>query len=299
MDELMYQALNDYFKSLKVMGYKSYDVGYKLIVMSFIYEITNTELRYYITNNDIKLMQDLLYQLIGSTCEISFPTNNRPCCCCSGLINGPDQLSVSIVLPESKVIFAEGNTSTAKVSTVEVTANQDGYLTLTQGNRTVYEGNITQGTHTITLSPEFTQAIEGLTVGTYRYNFIATLEAGSNKASSSTDFTIEIVANQQGGPYYYKASDSDFTSVSSGNTTSSNKFTVNVPTSKWWVAIPSTKSLVIENADFRGDWYYDPNNGYTSNFLTISTISVNNTNYTLYTFRHFLPLDMNLEVTIR
>lgn len=87
MDELMYDTLIRYFKTLAHTGYKSYDVVFKMLVMDFIYEITHTELRYYITNKDIKLMQDLLYQLFGSTCEISFPANNRPCCvcvCCNG-----------------------------------------------------------------------------------------------------------------------------------------------------------------------------------------------------------------------
>lgn len=87
MDELMYDTLIRYFKTLAHTGYKSYDVVFKMLVIDFIYEITHTELRYYITNKDIKLMQDLLYQFLGSTCEISFPTNNRPCCvciCCNG-----------------------------------------------------------------------------------------------------------------------------------------------------------------------------------------------------------------------
>ena len=82
MDELMYDTLIRYFKTLAHTGYKSYDVVFKMLVMDFIYEITHTELRYYITNKDIKLMQDLLYQFLGSTCEISFPTNNRNCCIC-------------------------------------------------------------------------------------------------------------------------------------------------------------------------------------------------------------------------
>lgn len=85
MDELMYDTLIRYFKTLSHTGYKSYDVVFKMLVMDFIYEITHTELRYYITNKDIKLMQDLLYQFFGSTCEISFPTNSRHCCvCCNG-----------------------------------------------------------------------------------------------------------------------------------------------------------------------------------------------------------------------
>lgn len=81
MDELMYDTLIRYFKTLAHTGYKSYDVVFKILVMDFIYEITHTELRYYITNEDIKLMRDLLYQFFGSTCEVSLPTN-RPCCEC-------------------------------------------------------------------------------------------------------------------------------------------------------------------------------------------------------------------------
>lgn len=96
MDELMYDNLIRYFKTLAHTGYKSYDVVFKMLVMDFIYEITHTELRYYITNEDIKLMQDLLYQFFGSTCEVSLPTN-RPCCecvCCDGGSSTPPPVIV-------------------------------------------------------------------------------------------------------------------------------------------------------------------------------------------------------------
>lgn len=95
MDELMYDTLIRYFKTLAHTGYKSYDIVFKMLVMDFIYEITHTELRYYITNKDIKLMQDLLYQFFGSTCEISFPTNNIHCCvCCNGEGSTPPPIVV-------------------------------------------------------------------------------------------------------------------------------------------------------------------------------------------------------------
>lgn len=96
MDELMYDNLIRYFKTLAHTGYKSYDVVFKMLVMDFIYEITYTELRYYITNEDIKLMRDLLYQFFGSTCEVSLPTN-RPCCecvCCDGGSSTPPPVIV-------------------------------------------------------------------------------------------------------------------------------------------------------------------------------------------------------------
>lgn len=96
MDELMYDTLIRYFKTLAHTGYKSYDVVFKMLVMDFIYEITHTELRYYITNEDIKLMRDLLYQFFGSTCEVSLPAN-RPCCecvCCDGGSSTPPPVIV-------------------------------------------------------------------------------------------------------------------------------------------------------------------------------------------------------------
>jgi hypothetical protein len=298
MDELMYQALNDYYKALRAMGYKSYDVVYKLIIMSFIHEITNTELRYYINNNDIKLMQDILYQFIGSTCEISFPTNNRPCCCCAGFINNTEQLSVALSIPTKTFTFTEGSQDTVNLSTIEVTSNKDSYVVITQGNTTVYEGAVSKGTSTVSINPAFTQSVNGLTAGIYRYTFNATFTSGEQNATTSDTLTI-TVTEATNNAVYYRATDSGFTSVSDGSSTTNSKFTVNVPTSKWWLAVPSTNNIVIENADFRGDWYYDPDNGYNNNFLTTSTITVNNREYTLYLFSHFLPLDMNLEITIK
>lgn len=80
MDKLIHDTLNKYFKTLALTGYKSYDVVYKILTMTFIQDLLSTELRYYTENKDLKLMQDLLYQFFGSTCEISFPTSSLCCC---------------------------------------------------------------------------------------------------------------------------------------------------------------------------------------------------------------------------
>lgn len=127
MDELMYDTLIRYFKTLAHTGYKSYDVVFKMLVMDFIYEITHTELRYYITNKDIKLMQDLLYQLFGSTCEISFPTNNRPCCVCV-CCNGEGTTPPPVVVPTTTTTSTKppvGPTYLILSSTVANTAYVD------------------------------------------------------------------------------------------------------------------------------------------------------------------------------
>lgn len=127
MDELMYDTLIRYFKTLAHTGYKSYDVVFKMLVMDFIYEITHTELRYYITNKDIKLMQDLLYQLFGSTCEISFPTNNRPCCVCV-CCNGEGTTPPPVIVPTTTTTSTQppvGPTYLILSSTVAKTAYVD------------------------------------------------------------------------------------------------------------------------------------------------------------------------------
>lgn len=123
MNELMYDTLVRYFKTLAHTGYKSYDVVFKMLVIDFIYEITHTELRYYITNKDIKLMQDLLYQFLGSTCEISFPTNNRPCCvciCCNGGNSTPPPvITTTSTKPPIKTANLILNSTVAKTAYVD------------------------------------------------------------------------------------------------------------------------------------------------------------------------------------
>ena len=116
MDELMYDTLIRYFKTLAHTGYKSYDVVFKMLVMDFIYEITHTELRYYITNEDIKLIQDLLYQFFGSTCEVSLPTN-RPCCECVGCDGGSSTPPPVIVPTTTTTTSTPAPSTTTSTST--------------------------------------------------------------------------------------------------------------------------------------------------------------------------------------
>ena len=123
MDELIYDTLIRYFKTLAHTGYKSYDVVFKMLVMDFIYEITHTELRYYITNKDIKLMQDLLYQFFGSTCEISFPINNIYCCvCCNGEGSTPPPIVVPTTTTTTTSTPTPGITTTTTTTTTSTPA---------------------------------------------------------------------------------------------------------------------------------------------------------------------------------
>lgn len=80
MDELLFDTLNRYYKTLTVTGYKDYSVVYKILVLQHMQEVVNNpEYKDCLTYDDMKTMQSLLNQLIGSTCEISFPK-----CSCFG-----------------------------------------------------------------------------------------------------------------------------------------------------------------------------------------------------------------------
>ena len=135
MDELMYDTLTKYFKTLSLTGYKSYDVVYKILVIDFIYEIIHSELRHYITNKDIKLMQDLLYQFLGSTCEISFPTNNRPCCVCI-CCNEGDTTTSSTTTSTKPPLITTTTTSTSppNIATITFIHNVNTSYTVTYNN---------------------------------------------------------------------------------------------------------------------------------------------------------------------
>lgn len=80
MDELLYDNLINYYSAISVTGYKIDSVAYKLLVLVFIQELLNSE---YITDKDKKLMNDLIYQFVGSTCEISLPDLE---CCCTAVV---------------------------------------------------------------------------------------------------------------------------------------------------------------------------------------------------------------------
>ena len=49
MSELMYSTLVRYFRTLSYTGYKQYDTVFKMLVIDLVYEITHTDLKYYMT----------------------------------------------------------------------------------------------------------------------------------------------------------------------------------------------------------------------------------------------------------
>lgn len=65
--------LENYFNILSQTGYYKYPSVYKILVFLFIDDILNTEMNTFITEDDYKLMVDILECLYGSECLIPYP----------------------------------------------------------------------------------------------------------------------------------------------------------------------------------------------------------------------------------
>ena len=239
MDELMYDTLVRYFKTLAHTGYKSYDAVFKMLVMDFIYEITHTELRYYITNKDIKLMQDLLYQFLGSTCEISFPTNNRPCCVCI-CCNGGNSTPPPVITPTTTSTKPPIKTANLILnSTVARTAYVD-YELVNIGD--IIQKNVGEEV-IITAQDVNGYVFSGFYVNGVLINSNSTLQyiipsEGTNIIELKYEKEVSIIS------YYYGAGKAP-SDIKTGNKTESKVFTFLPGMVKdFWVATPNNISVI-------------------------------------------------------
>ena len=66
-------VLEEYFNILSQTGYYNYNSVYKILVFLFIDDILNTEMNTFITEEDYKLMTDILICLYDSECLIPYP----------------------------------------------------------------------------------------------------------------------------------------------------------------------------------------------------------------------------------
>lgn len=66
-------SLISYFDTLSKFGYISYKDVYKLLVLDFVKELTSSGFSYFITEDDYKHLQNMLYCLFGSSCLIPYP----------------------------------------------------------------------------------------------------------------------------------------------------------------------------------------------------------------------------------
>lgn len=70
---ISFESLQRYFYSLSVLGYKSYNDVYKMLLLLYIEEIFTGEMAFYVTDKDLRIISDVLNCLYGSTCLIDYP----------------------------------------------------------------------------------------------------------------------------------------------------------------------------------------------------------------------------------
>lgn len=73
MVDLLYQSIQDYYKTLSVFGYKDYQSVYKLITILCIYKHLNKYITAHLTEQDYRLINELLYKYLGTTCLLPYP----------------------------------------------------------------------------------------------------------------------------------------------------------------------------------------------------------------------------------
>lgn len=73
LDNLAYEGVKRYFRTLSKFGYKSYKEVNKLIVLLFIEDFLREPFNLYIDEKDYKVIANTLYSLFGSTCLIPYP----------------------------------------------------------------------------------------------------------------------------------------------------------------------------------------------------------------------------------
>lgn len=75
----VYDALTRYFNTLENVGYIKYNDTKKVFLYATIQWLLDNDFRGFVTEDDYKLIQKVLYCLYGSTCLIPYPDyyNNK------------------------------------------------------------------------------------------------------------------------------------------------------------------------------------------------------------------------------
>lgn len=73
MDNIVYNALYNYYNALQYTGYMSTKHTYKLLVLVFYWQLINNDYRGIISEDCYRLIERALDCLYGSTCLIPYP----------------------------------------------------------------------------------------------------------------------------------------------------------------------------------------------------------------------------------
>lgn len=284
MDKLIYETLWRYFNSLTKLGYVKDSVVAKILVTLYIYDCISNDFRYYVTDKDIKLMQDLLYQFFGSTCEISFPGD---CCCCKCLDKDEkDEPSITgFAMIPNTTRYEEAGARTFTGCTYNITTN-DNYdessFTVYLDNAVIY-GPVNAGS--LTRCDFITAVTANLAVG--RYVFKASIADLEGNIYYSNNFTVNVTKVTEVAVMYsgVGATAPTVGDVQKGSQSSSSNFQTPAyvnPNRYLWIAIPDGVELVsVENANFQGDFLYNRATGRDVGFET-SSITIDDEPYTLW-----------------
>lgn len=73
MDKVLNKSLTRYFSILSKLGYVSYSEVDKLLVLIFIYDLLKSDCKSFITEEEYRILDKVLYCLYGHTCLIPYP----------------------------------------------------------------------------------------------------------------------------------------------------------------------------------------------------------------------------------
>lgn len=284
MDEILYNSLNAYFSALSYIGYKSYTEVYKIIVVQYIYELFDSVFKNYIADEDVKLMNELLYQFIGSTCEISFPTNCK--CNCKG--NSGEGISAPSIKNFKMIPDITKYTGTQNVTFTGASFNISGIDQIATGsmqlivNNKVIKKYIEFTTTAASFSPV---AVVEMNAGK-SYTFKLSVEGKDGKIYYSNDYVITI--EEAVTPLYMYTgntadtpTDAEIILGTKYNYNSTKTFnTPKMESRSIWVCLPKNVTLLsMENTNF-SDFLYNSETG--KNLLKTREVMIDSKNYVLY-----------------
>lgn len=207
MNEILYKSLIKYFKALSILGYKDYESVYKILLIKFIQELMTSELQFFVTEDDIKLMTNLLYQLFGSTCEISFPTNCAVICGGTAPVVTNPSINTFTITPATYTTVYPNTSVTINTinATLGITAGSNlnsSSLKIKYNGNIIYTGTAASGDITINLTNALTiTAASGTSTSITLTAEIA--DTDGNLYTKDSTITLNSGAQTSGNNVYY------------------------------------------------------------------------------------------------
>ena len=72
MDKVLNESFTRYFNILSKLGYMSYSEVDKLLVLIFIYDLLESDCKFFITEEEYRILDNALYCLYGTTWLIRY-----------------------------------------------------------------------------------------------------------------------------------------------------------------------------------------------------------------------------------